>query len=88
MQKNSGEQFPDNLSGKSTDSCVSSDEGGNDVNNRPKLESNIYSDVQNNLFDTHDHKDEACGHREACNVDYCEATRGTRKKAFTNAEER
>lgn len=79
MQKTVGEQFPDMQSGKSTDSCATSDAGDHDLNAGAKLESNIYSDVQNNLFDAHD-----CD----ANVEYCEATRGTRKKAFANAEER
>jgi len=82
MQKMSGEQYPDMQSGESTNSCATSDAGDHDLNAGAKLESNIYSDVQNNLFDSHDCKD------DVSNVEYCEATRGTRKKAFMNAEER
>jgi len=81
MQKMSGEPFPDMQSGKSTDSCATSDAGDHDLNAGAKFESNIYSDVQNNLFDGPDGKEDASG-------EYCEATRGTRKKAFASAEER
>lgn len=89
MQKMSGEQFPDMQSGKSTDSCASSDAGGNDVNVGSTFQS-LYSDIEvhNNLFDNQDHQDNMTRQLDSNNVDYCEATRGTRKKNFMNAEER